>query len=249
MARDTIALTELSIDCVVGVYPHERDMAQPLLLDVELGLDTEEAALSERLSRSIDYDFTAAQIAFLLQSCRFRLLETAAHVLARLLLAPPAPGERRARVESLRLRLTKPEALGGVAVPSVAIERVAEQVSLSQEHKPFGTVDVLHETRDAGVYRLNLEPGGVIPLHVHRRMQESEMILSEQLFCQGRPMQRGTVHRWPLDAPHTYANRSDHWQTILCVDSPPFLEEDEIPVEGEPADVAPEPAWPSRRDS
>jgi hypothetical protein len=47
-----------------------------------------------------------------------------------------------------------------------------------------------------------------------------------------------------MDAPHRYDNPSDRFQTILCVDSPPFIEADEIPVDGEPAAVTGERAWP-----
>jgi dihydroneopterin aldolase len=247
-APDVIAIRHLAVDCVVGVYPHERDTPQPLVLDVELSLDTEAAARAERLSRTIDYDFTARQIAFLLQNCRFRLLETAAHALAKYLLAPPPQGIKRAPASSLRLRLTKPEALGGEAVPSLEIVRDADWATFSgREDTAFGTVDVIHETQDAGIYRLNVAPGRGIPLHVHRVMNEAEMVLGTGLRCQGRPVARGTVHRWPHDAPHFYENPTDKVQTILCVDSPRFIPDDEIPVDAEPAEVQPEPPWTPRR--
>ncbi len=241
--RDLIRIEGLTVDCVVGVHPHERDTLQPLRVDIELRLDTERAAATERLSRSVDYGVITAQVVFLLQSARFRLLETAAHVLARHLLAPPAPGQQRAAIESVRLRLEKPGALEGRGVPSLEIERPASWVVLGHEDKPFGTVDIIHETRDAGIYRLNVVPGRGIPLHVHRSMRESEMILGDGLLCQGRPAAPGTVHRWPLGAAHGYDNPTDRTQTILCVDVPRFDEGDEIPVDGPPADVDPEPGY------
>jgi len=244
---DTISIRGIEVDCVVGVYPHERDTPQPLLVDLEFRLETEEAAVSERLSQTVDYDFTAAQVAFLLQSCRFRLIESAAHVLARYLLAPPTPDSHASRIESLKLRLTKPGALPGKAIPSLEIERSAAWAQLGHETKNFGTVDVVHESSEVGVYRLNVAPGREIPLHVHRRMEEAEMILGDGILCQGQPMKSGTVHRWPMEAAHCYQNPTDRSQTILCVDSPPFIEEDEILVRGAPATVAPEPFWSPRR--
>ena len=36
---------------------------------------------------------------------------------------------------------------------------------------------------------------------------------------------------------------TDRYQTILCVDAPPFLEHDEVQVEGEPVSIEPEQAW------
>ena len=243
MSRDVIEIVGLEFDCVVGVYPRERDRLQPLRLDVKLCCDTERAAVSEKLSESIDYDSVVSQIVFLLQSCRFQLLETAAHVLARYLLAPPALGERRAQVEVVRMRLSKPGALYGRAVPTLSVEREASWVELRTEEKPFGKVDIIHETREAGIYRLNVLPGREIPLHVHRVLQESEMVLSDGLLCQGEPARRGSVRRWPLGAAHTYCNPTTRPQTVLCVDSPPFVEEDEVQVEGQPAPVPTEPGW------
>ena len=240
---DVLRIQNLVVDCVVGVYPHERDTVQPLVVDVELRLDTEPSGVKESFGSTIDYAATASQLSFLLRSCRFRLLETAAHVLARYLLAPPVPDERRPAVDSVVVKLTKPEALQGLAVPSLQIERPASWVNLEVETKPFGTVDIIHETKDAGIYRLNVAPGHKIPLHKHEQMRESEMVLGDGLLCQGRPCAPGTVHRWPLGAAHTYANPTERHQTILCVDSPRFIEEDEIEVSGEPADVPPEPPW------
>ena len=240
---DVLRIEELMVDCVVGVYPHERNASQPLRVDVEMRLDTEASAVKESFSSTVDYAATASQLVFLLRSCRFRLLETAAHVLARYLLAPPAPDERRAQIDSVLVRLTKPRALRGFAVPSLEIERPASWCAIDVETKPFGTVDIIHETKGAGIYRLNVAPGREIPLHLHRQMRESEMVLGDGLLCQGQPCPPGTVHRWPLGAAHTYSNPTDRHQTILCVDSPRFIEADEIEVDGEPADVPAEAPW------
>ncbi len=228
---------------MVGVYPRERTEPQRLLVDLTLGLDTRRAAETEALGHTVDYAACARDVAFLLERGRFRMLETAAHALARYLLAPPTRAERRARVDWVRVELRKPEALQHRATPRLVIERSAEGLAYVVEQKPFGTVDVIHETRDAGIYRLNLAPGGTIPLHVHRIMDEAELVLSSGLLLQGKPVTAGTVHRWPKDAAHVYENPTERWQSILCVDAPPFLESDEIPVEGEPADVPPEPRW------
>ncbi len=242
-ARDVISIDGLRVDCVVGVYPHERHLVQPLEVSLRMTLDTRRAGASEKLSQTVDYAATANQIAFLLRSCRFHMLETAGRALTRLVLAPPAPGEERARIQECTLRLTKPYALAGHGVPSLEIHRTAREVTLAHEQKPFGTVDILEETRHVGVYRLNIAPGRGIPLHVHRAMQESEMMLTEGLLCQGKPVARGTSFRWPKDAPHRYDNPTDRWQSILCVDSPPFMQHDEIEVDGEPVEVKPLPPF------
>ena len=108
-ARDVLSITGLGCECVVGVYPHERGRPQPLRIDIDLFVDTDAAGRSGRLSRTVDYDAAAQAVIFLLQSCRFGLLETAAHALSKFLLAPPAAGESRAAIQSVRLKLIKPE--------------------------------------------------------------------------------------------------------------------------------------------
>jgi len=77
-------------------------------------------------------------------------------------------------------------------------------------------------------------------------MRESELMLGDGLLCQGHPVAAGSVFRWPHDTPHRYDNPTRRWQSILCVDSPRFIEADEIPVEGEPARIQPEPPWAPR---
>jgi dihydroneopterin aldolase len=237
---DWIELREIRVDCVVGIYPRERTTPQPLRLDVAMGLDTEKAARKESLNDSVHYAFIADQLKFLLQSCQFRLLETAAHALASYLLAPPALGERRAQLQRVRVRLEKPEVLKGIAIPSLTIECERGFADVTHEYKPFGIVDVIHETRDAGIYRLNVAPGASIPLHRHEVMNESELVLSDGLWCQGKQVVAGTVHRWPRGAKHCYHNPTKRHQSILCVDSPRFIESDEIAVTGDPDPVTPE---------
>jgi len=241
--RDAMRIQGLHVDCVVGMYPHERAASQPLLVDLELVLDTEVAGREERFVDTVDYGAVASQVVFLLRHARFQMLETAAHVIATYLLAPPPPSERRAQVDEAWVRLTKPGALRGFATPSIEVRRPASWVSLKHEDKPWGRVDIVHETSEAGIYRLHVAPGAGIPLHVHRVMRESEMVLTKGLRCQLHEVTPGTVHRWPRGAAHRYDNPTSRWQSILCIDMPRFDPEDEIVVEGEPADVPPEPPW------
>ncbi|MDW8363198.1 MAG: dihydroneopterin aldolase [Myxococcales bacterium] len=243
---DVLALTGLEVDCVVGVYPHERGARQRLVVDLEMELDVEAAASQQSLRRSVDYHAMAAQLAFLLQSCEFRLLETAARALLRYVLAAPAASESRAPVQRARVTLTKPGALAGRGVPSVRLERDASWARYEIERKPFGTVDVIDVTREAGIYRLNLAPGAAIPTHVHRVMRESEMILSDGLLLSGHSVPAGAVFRWPHDFPHRYDNPTDRVQTVLCVDTPPFMPDDEVLVDAPARIVPPEPPWLAR---
>jgi len=227
---DTIELRGLRADCIVGVYPKERLQPQPLELDLDLAFDSRAAGGRGGLENTIDYAKLSGELRFLLGACHFLLLETAAEALARYILAPPTPDAPRAQVQEVMVRLTKPRALGQGAIPSLRIRRSASEVRYEVEENPFGRVDVIHETPACGIYRLRVAPGRSIPTHLHRKMDERELVLGAGLLLQGKPVAPGSAFHWPKELPHRYDNPSSVEQTILCVDRPAFDPADEIEV-------------------
>lgn len=228
---DIIQLQGLTVDCIVGVYRRERVAAQPLRLDVALFLDTREAAAGRRLAHTVHYGRLAGELRFLLEACRFELLESAAEAVCRYVLAPPTQDAPRAQVRAASVRITKPEALAGRVIPSLQVHRTAEEMHYPFEEKPFGRVDIIHESEGYGVYRLRIKPGGVIPTHRHQVMEESELVLGSGLLLQGQAVARGMGFRWPRGLAHRYDNPTTTEQTVLCVDRPRFMPSDEREVE------------------
>ena len=45
----TTGLHNLRIDCIVGIYPHERDQTQTVFLDIEIDYDFGPAAASDAI--------------------------------------------------------------------------------------------------------------------------------------------------------------------------------------------------------
>lgn len=242
---DAITIDDLEIDCIIGVYPEERETPQTLRLKAQLFLGLAPAAQSERLSDTVDYQLVVQQLAFLLKYGQFHLLETAAHVLCRTLLLPPTDGEHRAAIDAVRLTIDKPLALSKRATPSLTITRLAKDCRVTTEEKPFGTVDTIHETEHAGFYRLNVAPGLCISPHVHQHMREAEQVLSSGLLCQNQHARAGSVRSWPMAVVHRYDNPSPLTQSLLCIDRPPFIESDEIPSAGPVEPWTPASVWDS----
>ncbi|ATB28544.1 dihydroneopterin aldolase [Melittangium boletus] len=224
---DVITIRGLTVDCIVGIYNRERVAAQPLRLDVALFLDTRPAAASGRLADTVHYGRLSGELRFILEACRFELLESAAEAVCQYLLAPPAGGSPRARVLEVSVRLTKPLALGGAAVPGLQVHRTAEELGYGEREAPFGHVDVLHEGVGYGLYRLRVKPGGVIPAHAHPVMEESELVLGTGLLLQGHAVGSGTAFHWPRGFPHRYDNPTDREQMVLCVARPRLMTSDE----------------------
>lgn len=242
-ARDFINIEDLDVECIIGLYDHERTTPQRVVVEVSMALDVERAAETERLDATVNYESVSTQIAFLLKMGRFRLLETAALTICRALLQPAVDGEARANIQAVNLAVRKPGALLGRGIPHLRMVREARDVKTAHESKPFGTVDIIHETPDVGFYRLNILPRREIELHVHQRMDEAELVLSSGLYCQGEPAICGTVRQWPRGLAHHYYNPTSQVQSILCIDRPPFHESDEIPTDGTAAAFAAKRVW------
>ncbi len=217
--RDVISIRGLGTECVVGVYPRERGRPQPLILDIDLGLDTEPAARTGRLSHTVDYDATQRAVIFLLHTARFGLLETAAHALATYLLAPPAPTQREARVLWVKIQLIKPEALRGNAVAALTIERDASFAVVERRATAYGSVDVVFDSREATIVRMNFSPGAEVELGLGEAF-DAELAEGSGLVVDGRPFPRGT-HRTPgRGVPRRWSNPTLGVQSVLCVNSP-----------------------------
>jgi 7,8-dihydroneopterin aldolase/epimerase/oxygenase len=113
----TTGLHNLRIDCVIGVYEHERIEAQPVFIDVEVDYDFAAAATSDAIEHAVDYGGIASMATELARHRRFQLLETMAEELAALLL------ERLSMIERVRLEIRKPEAVPAAANSFVRVER------------------------------------------------------------------------------------------------------------------------------
>lgn len=113
----TTGLKQIRIECIVGVYPHERDHPQPIELDLELDYDFEAAAASDAIDDAVDYAGIIDDVTALIQREKFQLIETMAERATRLLLA------EHAAVRSVRLEIRKPNALPAAACSFVRVVR------------------------------------------------------------------------------------------------------------------------------
>ena len=101
-------------------------------------------------------------------------------------------------------------------------------VSVNVEQNNFGQVDVVFENEDCGLYRLRIAPFAKIPVHMHKMMSEAELVASDNLSLQGKPVKSGTSIKWPQGFPHCYINLGGNEQLVLCIDKPAFNPSDEI---------------------
>lgn len=118
-SADRIFIRELAIDCIVGVYPHERDTPQRILVDVEFEDSYAGDPMQDDVAGRVDY----AAVAGVIETCavdgRFQLIEVLAQAAAARVLD-------RFAVRRVRINVRKPGALPAARCVEVSIERTRE---------------------------------------------------------------------------------------------------------------------------
>jgi dihydroneopterin aldolase len=82
---DSILIRDLRVDVLIGIHKRERHVAQTVSIDLDIGLPGDAVFASDRVADTIDYEQVALRIKALAASGHFRLVETFADRIARLL--------------------------------------------------------------------------------------------------------------------------------------------------------------------
>lgn len=113
----TAGVNGLQIDCIVGVYEHERLTPQRVVIDVELDYDFAAAARTDAIDEAVNYAAVAEQVSELVQRRKFQLIETMAEETTLMIFAAwPA-------VVAIRLTIRKPAAIPAAQSSFVRVER------------------------------------------------------------------------------------------------------------------------------
>ena len=83
---DSIVIRDLRIGVLIGIHRREQHAAQTVSLDLEIGVPGTTVFTTDKVSDTIDYEQVALRIKALATSGHFRLVETLAERIARLLL-------------------------------------------------------------------------------------------------------------------------------------------------------------------
>jgi len=83
---DAILIRDLRVEALIGIHKRERHVAQTVSIDLDIGLPGTAVFQSDKVADTIDYEQVALKIRALAGSGHFRLVETLAERIARLLL-------------------------------------------------------------------------------------------------------------------------------------------------------------------
>lgn len=111
-----VFLRNMVLPVSIGVYPHEREQAQRVRINVDLGVREEGEEGSERLGRVLDYEALARRVRELAAAGHVLLVETLAERIAQDCL-------RDGRVQSARIRVEKLDVFADMEAAGVEVER------------------------------------------------------------------------------------------------------------------------------
>ena len=79
---DIIYIKGLSAATTIGVYEHERDIKQLLIVDLELGCDTRLPGASDSFEDALDYDAICKRTLEFIEASHYQLIEAVAENLS-----------------------------------------------------------------------------------------------------------------------------------------------------------------------
>ncbi len=113
---DIVFLNNIKTKTIIGLHPWERQVKQPIYLDLELGTDIRASASSDDINHTLDYETIARHVTNFTENQSFMLIETLAEQLATELLA-------KFKLPWLRLKVSKPCVTINAYPVGVIIER------------------------------------------------------------------------------------------------------------------------------
>jgi len=114
--RDAIEVIDLEVPTRIGITSEERANHQTLFIDLALSVDTRMAGTSDDLNDTVDYQTLSDEIRSLGSVSEYNLVERFAEEVSKLCL-------RNERVDSVSLKIKKPEALPAARTIAVSIQR------------------------------------------------------------------------------------------------------------------------------
>ncbi|QYZ66804.1 MAG: dihydroneopterin aldolase [Gammaproteobacteria bacterium (ex Lamellibrachia satsuma)] len=113
---DIVFIRKLRIETVIGIYDWEREIRQPVVIDLEMGADIARAAESDHIDDTLDYKAVSKRLIQFVEESQFQLVETLAERCADIVLD-------EFEVPWVRLTMNKIGAVSAARDVGVIIER------------------------------------------------------------------------------------------------------------------------------
>ncbi|MEI7950914.1 MAG: dihydroneopterin aldolase [Gammaproteobacteria bacterium] len=113
---DIVYVRGLEVKTVIGVYEWEREIKQPVCIDLDMACDFGKAAATDEHQYVLDYKIVCVRVTKFIEQSNLQLLEAMAEAIATLI-------RSEFHVTWVRVRVGKPAAITGAKEVGVLIER------------------------------------------------------------------------------------------------------------------------------
>lgn len=113
---DIVYVRGLEVKTVIGVYEWEREIKQPVCIDLDMACDFGKAAATDEHQYVLDYKIVCVRVTKFIEQSNLQLLEAMAEAIATLI-------RSEFHVTWVRVRVGKPAAITGANEVGVLIER------------------------------------------------------------------------------------------------------------------------------
>ena len=116
---DTIFLSGLTTECIIGIWDWERRVRQKVVVDIEMATDIRRAAATDSIDDTLDYKRVSKRLLEFIGDSQFQLVETLTERIAEIVVCEFG-------VTWVRVRLNKQGAIRGARDVGIQIERRRE---------------------------------------------------------------------------------------------------------------------------
>ncbi|MBA2655201.1 MAG: dihydroneopterin aldolase [Gammaproteobacteria bacterium] len=113
---DKIFIKGLLLEAIIGVYPHEKTVKQPISIDIEMEVDVTLAVKTDLIKDTVDYDLVMDRVTEIVEKSHYDLLESLIEKIATTILS-------EFKVSKVRCTLCKPRAITNAQSVGISIER------------------------------------------------------------------------------------------------------------------------------
>src|SRR5690242_9148974 len=113
---DKLFLRELKIETIIGFHEWERRIKQTVSIDLEIGADSRASAAVDTEAGALNYEAIARQLVEHVGAAQYRLVETLAEAVARIVI-------REFSAPWVKVAVAKPGAIPGARDVGIVIER------------------------------------------------------------------------------------------------------------------------------
>lgn len=119
---DKVIIEGLRVNAVIGVFDWERQILQPVLVDLELGCDISRAAQTDHIHDAVNYKAVCDEVSQLIIDTKAQLIERLAELIAQHVLA------EYKTVQHIKVTVRKPTAITNTTAVGITIERNRDAV-------------------------------------------------------------------------------------------------------------------------